>query len=41
MGIKTIFDLPIAKKENGVAIRQIVVVKHIHALQTLKRPTQQ
>ena len=40
MGIKTIFDLPIAKKENGVAIRQIVV-KYIHALQILKRPTQQ
>lgn len=41
--IKAIFDLPVAKKENYVAIRRVSdgVLKHTRALQALKRPTQQ
>nr|XP_012232203.1 PREDICTED: uncharacterized protein LOC105677895 [Linepithema humile] len=41
--IKAIFDLPIVRKENGTAIRQVLdgVLKHTRALQALKRPTQQ
>lgn len=39
--IKAIFDLPVVRKENGVAIRNILdgVLKHTRALQALRRPT--
>ncbi|XP_011858530.1 PREDICTED: uncharacterized protein LOC105556071 [Vollenhovia emeryi] len=41
--VKAIFDLPVVRKENSVALRQILdgVLKHKRALQTLDRPTEQ
>jgi len=40
--ISAIFELPVVKKENGIAIRQVLdgVLKHTRVLQALKRPTQ-
>lgn len=41
--IKAIFDLPVVKEENGIAIRQVLdgVLKHTRTLRALDRPTDQ